>query len=407
MLPRVCSAFLFTALPAIPTIILIASGNIGYRKGGSACFTNQVADDNNLDMWCYWVVAGVMAGISFLMLIGIFWKAFKVIVFAKIDPSTRPKIPFSGNMRPESSNASSFAGDSADDSKPSSGTATASGVSEFPAGSPKDMNGVPMLITDMERGTGSGVRLGGDVPEGERPYRVHAQVAAGMSVAGPSADSNTNSSSAGANTGSGSGSKGEVTLSGSSSSAKSFGMSEFLGSIFAPRSSKVVPGPTIELPDTNTKPGGKRGNGTTEIDGDDFVVSAIARTKVLMAPLIFSIGYLCLVVGTLYARFSLYENYDHRWTIFSTWIQCIFENYYNIYTSNLEVTGAGNADIEEYYDAELRQEFAYGVCGEAPRSTVSFAAIVWFFISVFGYPLWVGLVYMKPKFLWFLITGRR
>jgi hypothetical protein len=337
----------FIAVPVIPTIILIASGNIGYRKGGSSCFTNQVADDNNLDIWCYWVVAAVMAGLSTLLLVGIFWKAITVIMFSKIDPTTRPKIPFSGAMRPESSNVSSMSGDT-DDLKSRSGTAS------------------------LESPVGASLEIDTADDKGGDKYRAVPAV----------------------------GEEGTSTAStGSTKSSRAVGLSAVFSLLFTPPSAKVAPGGS-ELATSQMTMSDRSG---VKTDGEDFAAGPLARLKILAAPTLFSLVYLSMVVGGLYGRFELYETYDSRWHVFNRWIQCIFENYYNNYTADLEASGS--VDSAAYFDMDARQEFAYAVCDVEPESPVSDSAIIWFFVCIFGYPMWVSIVFMKPKFVKILICG--
>ena len=62
-------------VPVIPMLILGFSGNLGYYKGTLSCFTNQVADDVNLDVWCFWILDALCGAVCTVLLGFVCWEA--------------------------------------------------------------------------------------------------------------------------------------------------------------------------------------------------------------------------------------------------------------------------------------------------------------------------------------------
>ena len=118
------------------------------------------------------------------------------------------------------------------------------------------------------------------------------------------------------------------------------------------------------------------------------------KLRVLGPPMMFCLIYLAMVLSGLFSRFSLYARFDARYDEFNSWIQCIFENYYDNYTSDLDASTPSGV-VTSYLDVDQRQVYAYAACGESPPAAVSLGALMWFFFSMFGHPLMIALIFMK------------
>jgi len=333
-------------LPLIPLVILVGSGNLGYTKGSPTCFNNQVSDDPDLDIWVFWVVAAVIGGVASICLVFVLWKAISLVMFSKIDPTVKPAISISAAYHVASSDAISYQ-DVESDQAVSSVTASQS-----------------------------------------RPHIVRSDGNAGEVHGDGGVTSGANGSD-GSNYSPKSKTGGTLYLELSSSFRSSV-----VGS-----SAKVHPiqGASVTSYTTNVASSSQelaRDSADEEREGDDYLSrSVLVRVRRLVPGMLFAAVYLVMAIGALYARFLLHHNGDRNWNVFQTWIQCIFENFYDGYTTEIEFSDDFSTD--SYFDIEARQQFAYETCGFAPKGSVKFAAIVWFFVSIFGHPIVISLIYMK------------
>jgi hypothetical protein len=343
-------------LPLMPIALLAAGGNIGYTKGAPICFTTYYsADDPNLDLWCFWVVGAVIAGVSTTMLIVVLVKAIHVLMFLKVKPTLRPIIPFSGSMQPVSSDVSSSAKRS--DSGDGNATPVVHGSGEgVCAGSyiaPDETNGVDATsLPPIENATYDTVALEMEAVQSDKS---------------------------------------------TSRTTRLFGWLHGAVKVVPAMASKAPAGHRYQSKSSSDDDV----NSQSSRDGADFTMSVAERVRVLAPPLMLSTAYLVMTVGANYGRFAFYESSEQRHNVFNRWIQCIFENYYNNYTADLEASDS--VDSADYFDMDARQEFAYAVCDVEPQGTLSKAAIVWFLISMIGHPFVIGIIFMKREYVWNLM----
>ncbi len=141
---------------------------------------------------------------------------------------------------------------------------------------------------------------------------------------------------------------------------------------------------------------------------EDEGVGALAdlgdKIRILTAPLLFSVVFLVMAVGAMYGRFALFVTFNERLANMDAWVACIFESYFNEFSSHVQLRREGFVDM--YNDVAARQAFAYATCGENPKSTVHVAIILWFFFSTFGHALIVSIIFSKPKYVQKLCFGR-
>ena len=91
----------------------------------------------------------------------------------------------------------------------------------------------------------------------------------------------------------------------------------------------------------------------------------------------------------------MYVTYDERNAIFADWTTCLFNQFYNGYTNQLD---ANNPDYDMLYgDAQLRDDYAHKICGDSSRSIIALYEILWFYFGIFGHPLIAGILFTKYK----------
>ena len=93
------------------------------------------------------------------------------------------------------------------------------------------------------------------------------------------------------------------------------------------------------------------GTGTVTTQGRVF----FKKIRALISPIIFASVFIVSICGGLVGRFSQYHDGGAKRSDFREWSGCIFSNFYDGYTDN---------SIGSYYDGDLRQEYAYTMCGE-------------------------------------------
>ena len=124
-------------------------------------------------------------------------------------------------------------------------------------------------------------------------------------------------------------------------------------------------------------------------------VEYYARLYKLRQPLLFIMVFAVSIYGVCSARWELYMSVRKRDEIFAEWIICIFTQYFNGYTDQLNPS-ASNYDTL-YTDTTLRDNYAHHMCGDSPKALIPLYEIIWFYFGIFGHPLIAAIVFLKPR----------